>query len=600
MMPDIFRSHWFVLCVCTGAYLLLILPTVAVHGVSNDELIDMTVAMTYLHEPWGWLIGSDLDGSQTRLPMYLTAIANFLLGTESLIVSRVLAVCYGALACLGVYVFCVRHLSRETAVIAAGLLAISPYFLAFTRVAMTEGAALEALAVLGVVWSVTELGRHPNVGTAALAALACGLLVSAKITTAPLVLAAIIAFWILQRRSPRARVEPVVYCLLIPVVIGLALVVTGWLRPAPDSIYVLDRPYQVQNVAYRIWHIAGPGLTLAVFAAWAWKWRSKPTGFLASAAILGCSSLLVFFVIPPVHTTNPFIMQALARMAAAQGEVPDNLVYSAFVFHLMVILFKSGVAAGVVYIAAILSGLWFARSRPVLSMLVLFVIAYIGFNVYLARAQTFYMIAIMPLLAILAGDMLQRVRGRRPVLFAGIAAIVLGNTAVDIGLSYPDMHLNGYQYLGKRYIAHRSTLGYKGVVQTPSDGTKQVIDWTLDNIEPDKRVVTYLRERMVNRFLGLKSRTGFHTRNGFDGRYGIDEADYVLVHINATLRQFDSSRIPLAAEERSDLNDLGGGPAPETVHIYPFDVGKLERDFEKVFSVRRAFDIEVASVWKRR
>ena len=33
---------------------------------------------------------------------------------------------------------------------------------------------------------------------------------------------------------------------------------------------------------------------------------------------------------------------------------------------------------------------------------------------------------------------------------------------------------------------------------------------------------------------------------------------------------------------------------------YPFDMRVLQREYQQVFSVQRAFDLEVVSIWKRR
>ena len=56
-------------------------------------------------------------------------------------------------------------------------------------------------------------------------------------------------------------------------------------------------------------------------------------------------------------------------------------------------------------------------------------------------------------------------------------------------------------------------------------------------------------------------------------------------------------KLGIGATARDDESDDPEGE----VYQYPFyDRSVLERDFEKIVSVRRAFGIEVASVWKRR
>jgi len=47
-------------------------------------------------------------------------------------------------------------------------------------------------------------------------------------------------------------------------------------------------------------------------------------------------------------------------------------------------------------------------------------------------------------------------------------------------------------------------------------------------------------------------------------------------------------------------DDRGTDPREATIYDLPYDPDLLRRDFSRVFSVRRAFGLEVASVWKRR
>lgn len=587
------------LFICVVTYLVLILPAVSAHGIANDELIDMRIMLTHLDGPWGWLVGNDLDASQARLPMYVTALANLLLGTESLTVSRLLSVLYGVLAIVGTYLFCARHLTPVKGVLAALLLAVSPYFLAFTKVGMTEGDALVALTGVSLALATAELCRRPTVATAFLTALAAGLVVSAKIPAAILLPAAFAAFLVLRHGREHPPTAKSTYLLLVPLLGGVAAVVAGWWLLSPESVYHLDRPYRGLPASYLVKHIAWVAGAWVLAILWAWRWRRRPVGRLAATCIVAAGSVLTFFVVPPVHTTNPGIIQEVARMSASGIGLPEGLRYSALVLHLLVILLKSGPAMGLLFLGSCVAAVWFARQRPVLLIPLLWIAFTVALYTLTGRAQTFYMIGVMPLLAILAADVLGEMLRWNRYLFAGVLALVTLNAAADVARTWPDMRLNGYQWLGERYIAHRSTLGYKSVAQTPSDGAYQVIQWALQNVEPGKRVVTYLRERKVIHFMGPRPGIRFEVHNGFEPGRGIDEADYVLLHINATLRQFDTSPGPLVTEKSSDVRDLGGVER-DSIRVYPFDRAGLHRDFEKVFSVTRAFDIEVASVWRRK
>lgn len=582
-------------------YLSLVLPAVPAHGIGNDELIDMKIASAYVDSPWGWLRGVDLDATQTRLPMYVTAAAARLAGTESLMLSRLISVLCGVLTLVGVYWFCARELDAFKGVVAAFLLAISPYYLAFTKTAMTETDALVGLGGIALALATATLGRRPTVGTACLAALAGGVAVSLKFTTAAWLPAAFVAFLFLRGRRSHPPPPAPVYVLVVLMAAGIAAVVAGWWYLSPQDIYFVDRPYRHQSPSYLVRHITWVAAAWGACALTGWYWRHQAIGRFAAAWIAGLGAVLTFFLFPPVHTTNPGIVQELARVLMADDGLPVGMQYSALVLHLLVVLLKSGPAMGLLFVGSTFAALWFAGRRPVLLLPLLFIAFYFALLVLTGRAQTFYMLGLMPFFAILAADMLSEVLRRSRYAAAAILAVVSLNAAADLARSYPDMHLNGYQWVGERYIAYRSTVGYKSLVMTPSDGTTQVIDWALDNIKPGEPVVAYLRGRLLAEYLAPRS-APFRVTNGFSGRGGLDKANYVLLHINATLRQFESSRRPLAIEGRSHTTARAtlDRPTPGSIYLYPFDREQLERQFTKVFSVKRAFGIEVASVWRRK
>ena len=202
----------------TVIYLLLVLPAVPVHGISNDELIDLRISAAYLEEPRGWLTGRDRDLSQARLPMYASALVGALLGGPSLLASRVWSCCYGVLTLLGVFWFCRRELDDSKGLVAVALLALSPYFLAFSKVAMTEGDSLVACTGIWLANATVALARHGNLGSAMLVALTGGLVVAAKVPSAVWLAAAFVSYLLLRR--PGSAGSSAAWSLL-PLVIGL-------------------------------------------------------------------------------------------------------------------------------------------------------------------------------------------------------------------------------------------------------------------------------------------------------------------------------------------------------------------------------------------
>jgi hypothetical protein len=75
----------------------------------------------------------------------------------------------------------------------------------------------------------------------------------------------------------------------------------------------------------------------------------------------------------------------------------------------------------------------------------------------------------------------------------------------------------------------------------------------------------------------------FELADGLRDSPELDGADYVLTSINAEIEAKDD------------------GPGSRgSIYRYPYDREELERDFEQVFVVSRAFGLEVAAVWRRR
>ena len=155
--------------------------------------------------------------------------------------------------------------------------------------------------------------------------------------------------------------------------------------------------------------------------------------------------------------------------------------------------------------------------------------------------------------------------------------------AVDLARCYPDLNLNGYQWLGTRYFAGRSTLGYRSIGQVGNDGLEQCTKWVAGHAEPGDTVVTYTIARQV--VLGaIPDGSEAVWIDGPRNREALATADWVITHLN------------------DDIRDGYGTDDPSgEVFQYPhYDRAMLLADFERVHTVTRRFDIEVAAVWGRR
>ena len=197
------------------------------------------------------------------------------------------------------------------------------------------------------------------------------------------------------------------------------------------------------------------------------------------------------------------------------------------------------------------------------------------------HAQTFFMMPLLPIAAILLAERLLWLTKRYEIVGLLIIAAALLSTTGDLIRTYPHTHLNGYQWVGARYLAGRSTIGYRSVVQTPSDGLQQAIGWMRSNVARGQRVYYYmwadhiLREEFKHS--GIDYRTGYSPHPAFE------KANYILIHINAI------------------LDDGRGKHNPEgSVYKYQFDMKKIEKEFRKVHSEKRPFGLEVATVWYRK
>ena len=124
--------------------------------------------------------------------------------------------------------------------------------------------------------------------------------------------------------------------------------------------------------------------------------------------------------------------------------------------------------------------------------------------------------------------------------------------------SYPDYHLNGYQWLGTRALFGRSSISYRSVVFTPSDGVQQAIEWLNENADPGQVAQLYLKPRHIVGFVAPNPH--YRMTNGYNDTL-LSNPDYVVVHINGL------------------ISDGFGSDTPEGDIIrYPFDQEILKRE----------------------
>jgi hypothetical protein len=353
----------------------------------------------------------------------------------------------------------------------------------------------------------------------------------------------------------------------------VGFIVAGWIPP-------MVQPQIDYTARYRLAHYLWVAFGGSLLLIWGIKHRhhTAPRWLLAVFVIV--VAVLTFFVIPPVHTTTPRLIGSLFQRFEREMRLAPAFMVEAVILHLGCVIFKSGPVIGLWLLASFVmtGGQWARRKES--RFLLLLILCYFMGVVALPIAQTFYMVPLLPPLAVVAavqGYRLFSVR-RRVALFIGVSAVLL--LSVDLGVCYPDYNLNGYQWLGVRYLGGRSTIGYRSIVQTPSDGVQQAMEWLNDNAEPGETALLYLNPWHIVR--ATSPNPAFKVLHP-DENTLFSTPDFVVTHINHEIR-----------------HGWGPGNNPQgEVFWRPYRMDLLESKYTKVFSVRRAFGIEVASVWRR-
>ena len=583
-MSPLLERPYLLFALTIAVYLALILPVVPEHGTSFDEQTDLIIAQSYGLKEYGWLRGINLDAINVRLPMYVSGILLPLVDGNPICWSRYLSCLLSVLTLVAIFVYCKRELNAAKGVLACLILATSPYFLAFSKVAMTEGDVFITCVTAWLLVGVAALRRSPRLGWVAVTGIVLGLALSSKISAVALVPATAVALLADKRRFEPPRTAAI-FPPALPILLVLAgiAVIGGWLYASPESLAHLPAAYAKQGPRAALIHYAMVCLFWVLSLVTAYRHRAQNVGKWSQIFLVFAVAITTFFVLPPVHTTNPAIFSALTEaFFNSNASFSWAFVAEAAAFHSLVILLKPSLPIGLgMWLSLVAAILQWNRRRELRVPLILMAFYFLFLTVKMPWAQTYFMMPLFPLMTILLADQLVELFARRRAL--AVAAGALGSVALatDVARTYPDFHLNGYQWVGERYLAGRSTLGYRSIAQTPSDGVEQVLRWTMEHVPPGERLVYYVHPTALSE--RIWDHRMFVANHGFREEVTIDEANYVLTTIN------------------SDINHGWGTDNPKgSIYNYPYDAEKLKRDFRKIYAVKRAFDIEVAAVWYRK
>jgi hypothetical protein len=566
--------------VVLALYLALLLPTVGRHGIGWDEQTDLGIATAYATEPGGWLVGSDVDPFNVRLPMASVAVLFALLGGPSLLAARLASCALSALTLVAVFVFCRRELDARKGIAACLVLATSPYFLAYSKAAFTEGDVFVTCALAWLLVCLSFLRRERSFGWGAVAGVSLGAALASKISAVGAIPVVLFAVLLPAKDEPEAP-ESVPRCAWIASIALLAALATSIFGGWELGRAVGAGRYDAAGLAFLA------GQTLVVVALWgavlafAAKHRRARLGRSKLASFVMALGCLTFFVLPPLHTTNPDIFRSLVSAFLFSNFVaPASFALEAAVLHFTVIALKPSFVIGVGAWVSVAVAAFRVRSRPELRIPLLFVAFYLLFLLRLPWAQTFYTMPVFPALAILLADMGIELfdRRRRTALALGAAAVAF--LALDLVRSYPDLHLNGYQWVGARTWGGRPTLGYRSVVQIPADGVEQALRWVDARARPGDTLVTFVRPSHI--LEATIPNPAYRVLDGLKDPRAIERADWVVTSLGAEL-------------------SIGyGAENPREVFKVPYDAERLHSQFTEVYAVKRAFDLEVARVWHRR
>jgi hypothetical protein len=589
VLQRVLCSLWAPLAV----FALLLLPTISRCGNGWDEQGDWFVAQSLQDD---WLCGGDESPTQMRLQMYAGAAVARILHTDSgILAGRVLAFAYGAAGIAATWCYGRKRIGVSASAIAAWLLALSPYYLSYSRLAFTESdmllcALMPVLAIAG-----TNYLEKRGIGACVATSVILGLAAATKFTAVALVPATIAMLFFVRPEPPAPQssrlrrfgwIAPAMLCVLLLAtgIVGYRLAGADLSDGIASAMDGIARHYERLPRAWKLTHyLCVLSLTLG-YCAWGIAYRRERAPTWLGAIVLCTLSAAVFFAAAPAHTCNPTLVHSTIERFLRSRMPSGDLLTENAVLYSLAILFKSSPLIGLALLASPFFQLGRLRSRSALAFPLAIVAFYCAAVMRIDFQQVFYMLPLVPLLCLFVGDMTMRAMRLLPTATKRCAAIAVTLLAVDLCLSIPDYNLNGYQYLGERYICGHSTLGYTCVATIPNDGASQALDWTLTHARPGSRVALYVAPMTVR---------GALCQSWPDLRFS-DGADWFQ---RLVLRDYDY----VVTQEFYEVNE-GLGPDRPTGSIRTrawYDRAELERDFVKVFAVERRFGIEPASVWER-
>lgn len=511
-----------------------------------DEQVDRDIAIGLAADP---LFGERplQDASQLRLPMYLNGAAFVLTGRTDLATSRLVSLLAGGVTILGAAAVAGMLFGTTAGVLAAVLLGGSPYFLGFARISMTEGDVFFACFTTLAVWAFLRYLQRATAGRWVLAAILLGLAIGAKFFGIFLLLVFAVMtastgpshdIELDARPSRVRRLHRWIGGGLIAVAACLVLSALG------------DRPGG--------WATRGcVGVWLIGLACWvAAVVSSMQRGALAAsrmrrlAAMFGLAILTCAVVLPVHCTRHEVIVELMRRTLRWDHRVPLALWSDHLRLYSGIVLTKQSIPLGVLTAMALVFAAFREQGDGRWRASILCVIFYVTLLCFLPLRQAFYLMGVYPLIMVLVAGFVVEM-GRRLYRWSRVAGrfwlaavlLLLVHLGYRVDAAYPWFHLAGRDIVGDRWMGAESR-GYRNLIQTPSDGVAEMIQWCIADprVAAGDRVISYLWEdRIIENLLPVRPRFDLVRRGVQPDRDAlpavppIDEADFVLLHINNLL-----------------------------------------------------------------
>jgi len=517
-----------------------------------DERVDLSIVRSLIDRP---LVGIGADPSQGRLPMYVTALTQAILRppTEKaqLADARMASIAFGMLAIILLYVLGRRWFGRPTALLASFLLAVSPYFMGFSRLAVTEGDAYCAPMLLLALFAFDRFRRERSDRAAFLLALALGLVSASKFFLYVFVGSFFLADgldrvrgrggdgWKALLRRPWFPHRGFLLWCALPLSLEAVTV-------AVRSDHIPDGAMKgVVSVA--LW---GTGLALLALGAYqAFSSRAfgplRLTGtFLTwpelglGMATIGWAACLALF---PSHVLQPAIAEGfLDRLFAFDARPAFSILPKAVRLYSGLLLFKLGLPLGILTLAALVWSLARLSRDPATDPLTLCFGALLLTALALPLAQPFYLMTVYPILILLLSAFVLRVGRGLPGIIgktggAALLAFAIGWLLYGDFRVYPTFGYYGYETIGDQWWNDRTT-GYRNIVTVNADGAEDALLWCRDHLPAGKRVLFDYQDKLPMQEFVRQKMPRFEMVHIFDlHRDEVPSLDYAVISLDEGL-----------------------------------------------------------------